>query len=208
MPGLPNIAIAGATGFVGRAWCDTFRDRYRIVGLSRGGREPAPGRGPHEWRQCDLFSLLQVETALVGVDVAVYLVHSMMPTDRLTQASFAELDLILADNFGRAAARQGVRRIVYLGGLIPQSVDSLSRHLASRLEVEAALAAHGVPVTTLRAGLVVGAQGSSFRIVQEAGRAPARDAVPSNAGRKSQADLRHNMDMYQDHSNFFAVRGD
>jgi uncharacterized protein YbjT (DUF2867 family) len=161
-----TVAVTGASGFVGGAFCEAHRDRYTLVGLSRSERAAKPGHGPHSWRACDLYSQRQTEQALAGVDVAVYLVHSMMPTDRLTQASFADLDLILADNFGLAAARAGVKKIVYLGGIIPQGVDELSPHLASRREVEHALAAHGVPVTTLRAGLVVGAQGSSFQILR------------------------------------------
>lgn len=161
-----TVAVAGATGFVGRAFCDAYRDRYSLVGLSRSARPPAPDHGPHSWRSADLFSLLQTERALSGCDVAIYLVHSMMPRDRLTQADFADLDLILADNFGRAAARAGVKKIVYLGGLIPET-KALSKHLASRREVEDALAAHGVPVTTLRAGLVVGAGGSSFEMLHK-----------------------------------------
>jgi uncharacterized protein YbjT (DUF2867 family) len=99
------------------------------------------------------------------VDVAVYLVHSMQPSARLTQARFDDVDLLLADNFGRAAAARGVRRIVYLGGLVPEDDRGLSPHLASRLEVEDGLAAHGVPVTAVRAGLVVGAGGSSLHIL-------------------------------------------
>jgi len=161
-----TVAVAGATGFVGRAFCDAYRARYDLVGISRSARESAADHGPHHWRSADLFSLLQVEQALEGCKVAVYLVHSMMPRDRLTQADFADLDLILADNFGRAAARSGVEKIVYLGGLIPET-NRLSRHLASRREVEDALAAHGVPVTTLRAGLVVGPGGSSFEMLHK-----------------------------------------
>ena len=89
----------------------------------------------------------------------------MMPSARLTQASFADLDLILADNFGRAAARAGVEHIIYVGGLTP-SDEELSAHLESRCEVERALGAYGVRVTALRAALVVGPGGSSFRILR------------------------------------------
>jgi uncharacterized protein YbjT (DUF2867 family) len=74
------------------------------------------------------------------------------------------MDFILADNFARSAARAGVKQILYLGGIIPDDAH-LSRHLASRLEVERVLAARKVPVTSLRAGLIVGPQGSSFRMV-------------------------------------------
>ncbi len=88
----------------------------------------------------------------------------MLPSARLTQASFDDLDLILADNFARAAAKCGVEQIVYVGGLVPGD-ENLSPHLASRLEVERTLAAHGTPVTALRAAMVVGAGGSSLHIL-------------------------------------------
>jgi uncharacterized protein YbjT (DUF2867 family) len=107
-----------------------------------------------------------MEQALKGCRVGVYLVHSMMPSARLTQGSFEDIDFILADNFARAAKSNGLNHIIYLGGLIPQiPADKLSAHLRSRLEVERVLASHGIPVITLRAGLVVGAGGSSLNIL-------------------------------------------
>jgi uncharacterized protein YbjT (DUF2867 family) len=162
-----SLVIAGATGFVGQAVARRLAgraDTLDLVGLTRGRRE-ATGA----WDRlvsCDLFSLKDVEEALSGAQFALYLVHSMLPSARLVQGRFEDLDLICADNFGRAAAKAGVEQIVYLGGLIPE-VESgeLSDHLTSRLEVEAALGAHGVPVTTLRAGMVVGPGGSSFEIL-------------------------------------------
>lgn len=160
-----RVAIAGATGFVGRALIDALAPVYDVVALTRdaSGRSPAPGV---EWRSCDLFSLREAERALEGCDSAFYLVHSMMPSARLSQGSFDDMDLVCADNFARACAARGVRHIVYLGGLLPaRDGHALSRHLESRLEVERTLASHGVPVTTLRAGLVVGAGGSSFQMM-------------------------------------------
>ncbi|MFA6002805.1 MAG: NAD(P)H-binding protein, partial [Elusimicrobiota bacterium] len=158
----PIVAVAGATGFVGQALVRTLCADHRVVGLSRN--PPQAGTGPDvEWRRCDLFSLMQVEKALEGAQQAVYLVHSMMPSARLTQGNFSDMDLICADNFARAAARAGVRHIVYLGGLIPDASE-LSQHLRSRLEVEAALGSRGVPVTALRAGIVIGPGGSSYKI--------------------------------------------
>jgi len=156
---LVKVAIAGASGFVGRAlWKQLLEDGHEVVALSRRARVGM--------RRCDLFSLPDTEAALEGVDVAVYLVHSMMPSARLTQASFEDLDLILADNFARAAERCGVRQLVYLGGFVPEVPESdLSTHLRSRLEVERTLASRTVPLTALRAGLIVGPGGSSLRIL-------------------------------------------
>ena len=70
-----------------------------------------------------------------GVDTAIYLVHSMMPNAKLTQANFEDMDALLADNFARAAKKQGVRHIVFMSGLIPNE-DKLSAHLRSRLNVK------------------------------------------------------------------------
>ena len=116
-----TVAVAGASGFIGRALCERLATDHRVVALSRTS---APSAGGVERRRCDLFSLLDCEHALAGADVAVYLVHSMMPSARLTQASFGDMDLILADNFARAAKRVGVKQIVYLGGVVPEPVPA------------------------------------------------------------------------------------
>lgn len=165
----PVVAIAGATGFVGQALIHELQSWYKIIGLTRLPVKEIKNQSwtndtGIEWRQCDLFSLIDAENALEGVDYAFYLVHSMMPSARLTQGKFQDMDLILADNFARAAARAGIKQIIYLGGLVPDT-DNLSLHLRSRLEVEETLGSHGVPVTALRAGLIIGAGGSTFRIL-------------------------------------------
>jgi uncharacterized protein YbjT (DUF2867 family) len=157
------VVIAGATGFVGRALARALAPDHHVVGLSRGAS--APDADVAAWRACDLFSLLDAERALEGADLAVYLVHSMMPSAHLTQGGFRDFDLVCADNFARAARKAGARQIVYLGGLTPPG-QSLSAHLESRLEVERALEGYGVPVTTLRAGLVLGPGGSSFEMLR------------------------------------------
>ena len=184
LPTRPTVAVAGATGFVGTAVRAALAADYHIVGLTRSATAAAqagdveaakteddaeaavvPLPGETEWRSCDLFSLLQIEKALAGVDIAVYLVHSMLPSARLTQGTFEDLDLLLADTFARGAAAAGVKQIVYLGGLLPDDRSDLSAHLRSRHEVEKALGGYGVPVTALRAGLVIGPGGSSLRIM-------------------------------------------
>ena len=153
-----TVAIAGASGFVGRAVAGALSDRFDVVGIARS--VPRDRAGFTDFRAADLFNLRDAERALEGAHIAVYLVHSMLPSARLTQGDFADFDLLCADNFARAAAKAGVSQIVYLGGLIPEG--SLSPHLASRQEVERTLAAHGAKLTVLRAGLVIGGGGSSF----------------------------------------------
>ncbi len=161
-----RVLVAGASGFVGQRLIRRLSETDEVIALRRSATA-ADGTAAAEritWRACDLFSARQTELAVHGADVAVYLVHSMLPTGRLNQGDFADVDLILADNFAQACARAGIRRIVYLGGLVPPT-QTLSKHLRSRLEVEAALAAYGASVVTLRAGLVLGGEGSSFQIL-------------------------------------------
>ncbi|WP_280770828.1 NAD(P)H-binding protein [Salipaludibacillus daqingensis] len=159
----PKIVIAGASGYIGRNIINELTGAD-IVALSRNASKQKESSEKVTWRSCDLFSMVEIEECLEGADYAVYLVHSMLSSARLTQGTFEDMDLILADNFAQAARKKGVKQIVYLGGLIPDTED-LSRHLKSRLEVEKVLSSYSVPVTTLRAGLIVGPQGSSFPIL-------------------------------------------
>lgn len=163
----PTVAIAGATGFVGTALRHALAPRCKIIGLTRSparARANASPNGTEAWRHCDLFDLHDVTEALEGADYAVYLVHSMHPSSRLTQASVADLDLLQADNFARAAEAQGIRQILHVGGLIPDRI-ALPDRLQSRKDVEDTLASGGVPVTTLRAGLIVGPGGTWLRLL-------------------------------------------
>ncbi len=163
MSALKTVVIAGGSGCVGSALARRLSAEWRVVILSR---DPPEASDPKtQWRRCDLFSLLQCERVLKGADSAVYLVHSMLPSAHLTQGAFQDMDLVLADNFARAAARAKVRHIVYLGGLVPNE-PQFSRHLKSRLEVSYVLGERGVPVTSLRSGIVIGTGSASFGILK------------------------------------------
>lgn len=151
-----TVAIGGASGFVGRALAAHLVDHgHDVLALSRS---PAPVPRGARSAAVDVGDESATAAALAHVDAAYYLVHSMA-----AGGGFRETDLRLAGAFGRAAARAGVGRIVYLGGLgaAPQSA-----HLASRHEVGAALGAEGVPVVELRAAVVFGAGGISFEMVR------------------------------------------
>jgi uncharacterized protein YbjT (DUF2867 family) len=156
-----KIVIAGASGFVGSHLISALATRHEIKALSRRAR---PSKDNVEWLQCDLFSQLDIEKALSGADVAIYLIHSMLPSARLTQGSFRDFDMILADNFSRACVASKVQKIIYLSGIIPPDA-LLSEHLQSRLEVENILKASGIPISCLRAGLIIGPGGSSFEMM-------------------------------------------
>ncbi|WP_157865736.1 NAD(P)H-binding protein [Bdellovibrio bacteriovorus] len=158
-----KVAIAGASGFVGKALIKELQGHHEVVALSRSSKKDS-GDGI-EWRSCDLFSLLDAEKALQGCDVAVYLVHSMRPSAQLTQGTFEDFDLIVADNFVRAAETCGVKRIFYLGGMCPENSQEMSRHLRSRLEVEGIFKTSRILATILRAAVILGPEGSSFHIM-------------------------------------------
>jgi len=163
----PSIVVAGASGYIGMAILPRLLERFpgaTITALARTPRETSDTR--IKWRSCDLFSLKSLEKALPAeVDLAIYLVHSMGPTAHLDQGSFADYDLILADNFARAIGKTGVKHLIYLGGLIPPTDKQLSRHLSSRLEVEDTFSSYGLPLSAFRAGLIIGEDGSSFQIL-------------------------------------------
>lgn len=98
--------------------------------------------------------------ALTGCEAAYYLVHSLTETD------FARKDAAAARAFGLASASAGVQRIIYLGGL-GDDEDVLSAHLRSRREVEELLGSGDVPVTVLRAGIIVGNGGTSWELTRQ-----------------------------------------
>ena len=164
----PTVAIAGATGFIGTAMRDALRAEYDVIGLTRSPvrvQENASKFPNEKWRHCDLFDPYAVREGLRGADYAIYLVHSMLPSARLTQGQAADLDLLQADNFARAAEAEGTKQILYLGALVPEEATDLPFPLRRRREVEQALASTSVPLTTLRAGLIVGAGGTWLRLL-------------------------------------------
>lgn len=160
-----KILIAGASGFIGRALIQRLlkEEDLHIVGLSRQGRVSDHPR--LEWKTGDLFSLKDITEAMEGCEEAYYLVHSMLPSASLSQGKFYDFDLLLADNFVRAARFHGLRHIIYMGGMIPLATE-LSWHLRSRLEVEETFRQSEIKTTVLRGALVIGPRSSSFTILQ------------------------------------------
>ena len=155
---MTTVLVTGATGFVGRRLVPELVDRGHTVRAMT--RHPDFYDGPGEAVGGDVHDADSLARALDGVDVAVYLVHSLDDDD------FERKDAEAATSFGRAAADAGVRQIVYLGGLGADG-DDLSPHLRSRREVETLLGEAGVPVTVLRAAIVVGAGGISWEMTRQ-----------------------------------------
>ncbi|MEV0534891.1 SDR family oxidoreductase [Kitasatospora sp. NPDC050463] len=158
--------VTGATGYIGgRLVPELLAAGHSVRCLVRD-----PGRlRDHPWRPAveatagDVTRPTSLTGAFAGIDVAYYLVHSLG-----TGRDFEATDRAAARAFGEAAAREGVRRIVYLGGLHPAGVPvaELSPHLRSRVEVGRQLRAAGVPTAELRAAVIIGSGSASFEMLR------------------------------------------
>jgi uncharacterized protein YbjT (DUF2867 family) len=155
-----RVAVAGATGFIGRRLVPALlangdevrclvRDAERAADLRAAGAELAVA---------DLAENPDLDGALAGVDIAYYLVHMM------SAPGYLEPELAAARSFAAAAKRDGVERVVYLGGLGADA--SASPHLRSRHATAEALAANGPPLTYFRAAMVIGAGSESFVLLK------------------------------------------
>ena len=153
-----KLLVAGASGFVGRRLCPALADAgHEVRAMTRrpdryvGAGEPVFG---------DVAEPESLAAAAADCEAAYYLVHS------LHKPTFEADDAAAAEAFAVAAADAGLSRIVYLGGLGDDD-DILSAHLRSRRQVEKLLGSGGVPVTTLRAGIIVGCGGISWEMTRQ-----------------------------------------
>ncbi len=150
-----RITVFGATGVVGQKLLPLLAREHELVAVSRGLRAPEAGV---RWVEADVASGEGVAAALERAEVAYYLVHSLGTRD------FERQDREAAEHVSRAAAQAGVRQIVYLGGLGGDDPGA-SPHLRSRRATGEHLATDGVPVTTLRAAMVVGKGSAAFETI-------------------------------------------
>lgn len=157
-PAPTRVLVTGASGFVGRRLVPALVEAGHDVRAMT--RRPASYDGAGEATYGDVTDRDSLLAALQGVEVAYYFVHS------LDRPDFEAHDAEAARTFGEAAAARGVRQIVYLGGLGDED-RALSAHLRSRRQVEGLLGEAGVPVTVLRAAVVVGHGGISWEITRQ-----------------------------------------
>ncbi len=159
-----RVLVAGATGYIGRRLVpDLLARGYHVRCLARtpSKLDAEPWRTRVEVVVGDVLDADSLESAFAGVDVAYYLVHSIG-----AEPSWQQRDIQAAHNFRDAAAAASVRQIIYLGGLGDDAGGQLSAHLRSRQNVGRALAAGPVPLTELRAAVILGSGSASFEMLR------------------------------------------
>jgi uncharacterized protein YbjT (DUF2867 family) len=154
--------VTGVSGYIGGSLAGRLRrDGHAVRGFARSAeRVAAAGVELDELLLGDVTTGAGLERALEGIDVAYYLMHSMEGP----AGTFAEAEQRSAAAFAQAAAGAGLRRVVYLGGLVPAAARP-SRHLGSRLAVERVLLDAAPEAIALRASIVIGARSRSFRFL-------------------------------------------
>ena len=154
--------VFGASGYIGSNLVPALLAAGHRVRATARNVEVLEARGwtGVELVRADALDPASLAPALAGVDTAYYLVHSMA-----AGRDFAALDRQAAENFARAAAQAGVRRIVYLGGLIPP--NPRSQHLKSRAETGEVLRQFPVPVTEIRAGMIIGPGSAAYEVIRD-----------------------------------------
>jgi len=157
-----SILVTGATGFIGSRLISLLSSYgYTVTGLSRKKLHDTENI---KYVQADVFDIEQLTNSMNGIEVAYYLLHSMEGS-KSEWKEFASREKIQSQNFLIAATKSGVKRIIYLGGLVNDRLK-LSPHMRSRKEVGEILASGNIPVTELRASLIIGAQGGSYAMLR------------------------------------------
>ncbi|KZB86121.1 SDR family oxidoreductase [Amycolatopsis regifaucium] len=157
-----RCVVLGATGYVGGRLVPQLLDaghEVRVVARSPEKVAEEPWRDRVEVERGDVTDPASIEQALADGEVVYYLVHS------LSRKDFVEIDREAARTVAEAAKTAGVRRLVYLGGIVPDD-DELSPHLASRAEVGRVFLESGVPAIVLQAAVIIGSGSASFEMLR------------------------------------------
>ena len=161
-----KILLTGATGYIGKRLLPVLLELGHEVVCCVRDKKRFPSEGIY---QHPGISLLEVDFLkdipssgpIKDIDVAYYLIHSMSSNT----ADFEKLEAVSAENFIRLVQQTAARQIIYLGGITNEEI--LSQHLASRKNVEVILSRGDIPLTTIKAGIIVGSGSASFEIIRD-----------------------------------------
>jgi uncharacterized protein YbjT (DUF2867 family) len=175
-----TILVTGCSGFIGshlinRLTAEEGNKNYTIRCMTRNPKSIEglfDEKGQNiKYVGADASKRSDLIKAMTGVDIAFYLIHSMEGSSK-DWKKFAERDRIAAKNFAEAATECKVKRIIYLGGLVPdeneqlKKREELSEHMKSRIEVGEILKTSSAKVTIFRAAIILGQGGGSFQMLE------------------------------------------
>lgn len=162
-----KVLLTGATGYIGKRLLPLLIERGCEVVCAVRDKDRFPREGFYQHPnvsalEIDFLSDVFVSDELKDIDAAYYLIHSMSDDD---SSSFEKLEKTAAQNFVELIDHTSAKQIIYLGGITNE--QALSRHLASRKHVDEVLRTSSVPVTSLKAAIIVGSGSSSFEIIRD-----------------------------------------
>lgn len=160
-----RILLTGATGYIAQRLLPVLLEQgHQVVCVVRDLSRFDLGKFQHPDNlsavEVDLLDKELERKLPADIDLAFYLVHSMNVSGK-----FESLEQTAADNFVRYVNQSSIQQVIYLGGIT--NADNLSRHLSSRNNVEQILSGANKPLTTLRAGIIVGSGSSSFELIRD-----------------------------------------
>jgi uncharacterized protein YbjT (DUF2867 family) len=160
-----RILLTGATGYIGKRLLPALiAEGHEVICCVRDARRFNPPRQllPHtEIVEVDFLDKATLQNIPDNIDAAYYLIHSMSGSS----TNFNELESESAINFNLAVADKNIEQVIYLSGIVNE--ETLSKHLASRKQVETILSEGNFALTTLRAGIIVGSGSASFEIIRD-----------------------------------------
>jgi len=161
-----KILLTGATGYIGKRLLPVLIENGHEVVCCVRDKKRFPSEGIYKHPNISLFEIdflkdISFLDSIKDIDAAYYLIHSMSSNIK----DFETLEVISANNFVNLVKKTSAKQIIYLGGITNE--EKLSKHLASRKKVEEILSKSGIPLTSIKAGIIVGSGSASFEIIRD-----------------------------------------
>jgi uncharacterized protein YbjT (DUF2867 family) len=164
--GFMKILLTGATGYIGKRLLPVLIEQGHEVVCCVRDKNRFPSEGIYKHPNVSLFEVdflkeISILNSIKNIDAAYYLIHSMSSNVK----DFGSLEETSANNFIKLVKQTSIKQIIYLGGITNE--EKLSKHLTSRKRVEEILSKSGIPLTSIKAGIIVGSGSASFEIIRD-----------------------------------------